>query len=80
MTTRRPRKVPNSTLPAAVANRVSSLPRPTFTARVEVGAALADDDLAGLDELAAEALDAEALRVGVAAVTGGTKTLLVCHG
>ena len=46
---------------------------------MEVGAALADDDLAGLDELAAEALDAEALRVGVAAVTGGTKPLLVCH-
>ena len=49
-------------------------------ARVEVGAALADDDLAGLDDLAAEALDAEALRVGVTAVAGGTKTLLVCHG
>ena len=30
LTTRRPRKVPNSTLPAAVANRVSSLPRPTL--------------------------------------------------
>jgi hypothetical protein len=30
---------------------------------VEVGAALADDDLAGLDDLAAEALDAEVLSV-----------------
>ena len=30
-------------------------------AGVEVGAALADDDLAGVDDLAAEALDAEAL-------------------
>ena len=39
-------------------------------AGVEVGAALADEDFAGLDQLAAEALDAEALRVGVAAVTG----------
>jgi hypothetical protein len=35
---------------------------------VEVGSALADDDLAGLDDLAAEALDAEPLRVRVATV------------
>ena len=47
---------------------------------VEVGAALADDDLAGVDDLAAEALDAEALRVGVATVAGGGRALLVCHG
>ena len=39
-------------------------------AGVEVGAALADDDLAGVDQLAAEALDAEALRVGVTTVAG----------
>jgi len=37
-------------------------------AGVEVGATLADDDLARLDDLAAEALDAEPLRVGVATV------------
>ena len=37
-------------------------------AGVEVGAALADEDLAGLDDLAAEPLDAEALGVGVATV------------
>src|SRR4051794_25229169 len=30
LTTRRPRRVPNSTLPAESANRVSSLPRPTL--------------------------------------------------
>src|SRR5215208_5057921 len=48
-------------------------------ARVEVGAALTDDDLAGLHDLAAEALDAEALRVRVAAVAGGRSALLVCH-
>ena len=30
LTTRRPRALPNSTAPAARANRVSSLPRPTF--------------------------------------------------
>src|SRR5690349_7550524 len=48
-------------------------------ARVEVRAALADDDLAGADDLAAEALHAEALRVGVTAVLGARSTLLVSH-
>ena len=47
--------------------------------RVEVGAALTDDDLAGLDDLAAEALHAEALRVRVATVAGRRGALLVCH-
>src|SRR3954449_2088587 len=47
--------------------------------RVEVRAALPDDDLAGLHDLAAEALDAEPLGVGVAAVAGGRSALLVCH-
>ena len=37
-------------------------------AGVEVGAALTDEDLAGLDDLAAEPLDAEPLGVGVATV------------
>jgi hypothetical protein len=46
---------------------------------VEVGAPLADDDLAGVDDLAAEALDAEALGVGVAPVAGGAEALLVGH-
>src|SRR5262245_42546834 len=48
-------------------------------ARVEVGAALADDDLAGVDQLAAVALHAKALGVGVAAVLGGRRALLVSH-
>src|SRR5699024_2541945 len=48
-------------------------------AGVELGAALADDDLPGADDLATEALDAEALRVGVAAVPGGAGALLRCH-
>jgi hypothetical protein len=43
---------------------------------VEVGAALADDDLAGVDDLAAEALDAEPLGVGVATVLGGRRPFL----
>ena len=38
-------------------------------AGVEVGAALADDDLACLDDLAAEPLDAKPLGIGVATVT-----------
>src|SRR6478609_3709795 len=48
-------------------------------AGVEVRAALADDDLAGLDDLATEALDAQALGVRVAAVARGARALLVCH-
>jgi hypothetical protein len=48
-------------------------------AGVEVRTALADDDLAGLDDLATEPLDAEPLSVGVAPVPRGTSALLVCH-
>src|SRR3954453_12035422 len=48
-------------------------------ARVEVGAPLTHDDLTGVDQLAAVALHAEALGVGVAAVLGGRRALLVCH-
>src|SRR5580704_13315301 len=48
-------------------------------AGVEVGAVLAHDDLSGVDELAAEALDAKALGVGVPAVPAGGRALLVCH-
>src|SRR5690606_18406740 len=48
--------------------------------RMELGAALADDDVAGLDGLAAVHLHAEVLRIGVAAVARGTYALLVCHG
>src|SRR5690554_4102969 len=48
-------------------------------AGVELGTALADDDLTGADDLTAETLDAEALGVGVAAVPGGAGALLRCH-
>jgi len=44
-----------------------------------VRAALTNDDLARTDNLTAETLDAEALRVRVTTVTSGTRTLLVCH-
>src|SRR3954451_10567810 len=49
-------------------------------ARMEVGAALPDEDLAGLDDLAAEPLHTQPLRVGVTPVAGGRGALLVCHG
>ena len=48
-------------------------------AGVEVRAALADDDLARADDLAAEALHAEALRVRVTTVASGARSLFVCH-
>src|SRR5690606_25729565 len=41
--------------------------------------ALANDDLAGVDGLTAEALHAQVLGVRVAAVAGGASALLVCH-
>ena len=46
---------------------------------VDVGAALTDENLAGLHELTVETLGAETLTAGVAAVTGGTKAFFVCH-
>src|SRR3954469_12085703 len=49
-------------------------------ARVEVGAALADEDLAGVDLLAAVTLDPEPLGVGVTPVARGRRAFLVCHG
>ena len=48
-------------------------------ARVEVGAALADDDLASGNYLAAEALDAEVLGVGVTTVASGARAFFMCH-
>ena len=50
-----------------------------IVAGVEMSAALTDDDLAGLDELTAKTLNAQTLSIRIAAVAGGTKTLLVCH-
>src|SRR5262249_60497199 len=48
-------------------------------ARVELGAALADQDPPGVDELPAVPLDAQPLCGGVAAVARAGRTLLVCH-
>src|SRR5204862_6627303 len=52
---------------------------PRAGARAEARATLADDDHAGLHRLAVEELDAEALRIRVAAVRGGAKSFLVSH-
>lgn len=48
-------------------------------AGVELCAVLADDDLAPLHDLAAEALDAKALGIGIASVAGTTAAFLMCH-
>src|SRR5690554_1010753 len=48
--------------------------------RVELGAALADDDVAGVDRLPTIDLHAEVFRVGIAAVARGTYALFMCHG
>src|SRR5687768_680936 len=46
----------------------------------EDGTALAHDDRAARDALAAEGLDAQVLRVRVAAVAAGALSLFMCHG
>src|SRR4051812_6273756 len=48
-------------------------------ALVELGAALADDDVAGEDLLAAELLDAQAPTGGIAAVARAAACLFMCH-
>src|SRR4029079_18466744 len=48
-------------------------------ARIHLGAALADQDVAGQHLLAAEALDAQPLAVRIAAVARGAACFLVCH-
>src|SRR5436190_3692477 len=48
-------------------------------AGVELGAALAHDDRAGRNDLAAEHLDAEHLRLRIAAVTRRAAAFFLCH-
>src|SRR5690348_17009150 len=48
-------------------------------ARVELGAALTHDDVAGFDGLAAVDLDAEVFRVRIATVAAGTYAFFMCH-
>src|SRR5262249_47320799 len=47
--------------------------------RTELAAALSNEDVAGDDFLAAKALHATALRVGITAVTGRTLAFLMSH-
>src|SRR5512137_256065 len=54
-------------------------PNADVVARMELGPALANDDLTRLDALAAVHLHAEALGLGVAAVSGRSACFLVCH-
>src|SRR5690606_32160645 len=56
------------------------LAHPDIDARMPLGAALTDDDVARNHGFAAELLDAEALGFGIATVTRGTASFLVCHG
>jgi hypothetical protein len=46
---------------------------------VELGTALADDDVAGFDSLATIDLNAQVLGVRVATVAAGTYAFLMCH-
>src|SRR5919204_4876244 len=55
------------------------LPDPHAVARLELGAALANDDLAARHGLAREHLHAEALGVRVAAVAARPEPLLMSH-
>eukprot|EP01022_Parablepharisma_sp_SALTPOND_P018533 TRINITY_DN30366_c0_g1_i1.p1 TRINITY_DN30366_c0_g1~~TRINITY_DN30366_c0_g1_i1.p1 ORF type:complete len:133 (+),score=10.40 TRINITY_DN30366_c0_g1_i1:220-618(+) len=47
--------------------------------RVEVGAALTNNDLASVDKLTAETLHAETLGVGVTTVARGRRAFFMCH-
>ena len=60
----------NCTRPSIFAKIVSSLPMPRVQARAEPASALAHDDGAAADDVAVVRLDAEPLRVRVAAVAG----------
>ncbi len=60
----------NSTMPVILANSVSSLPQPDVLAGLDRGAALPNDDRAAGNQLAAEDLHAQPLRVGIAPVFG----------
>jgi len=48
-------------------------------ARMDLGAALPDDDLAGLDDLAVKALDTQHLRIAIAAVLGTADPFFMRH-
>ena len=67
----------NLTRPSFRANRVSSLADAHVGAGMDVGAALADQNVAGQHELTVAPLHAQALGLGVTAVPGGADALLM---
>ena len=65
--------------PSVSANSVQSRPVPTFCAGDEFGAALADQNAAGGDQLPAKFLDAEPLADAVAPIANAALTFFMCH-
>src|SRR2546421_4721988 len=72
-------RLPESELAVALGEDRVVLADSGAGARAKARTALADDDHSCLHDLPVEQLDAEALRVRVAAVAGGAKTFLVSH-
>ena len=52
---------------------------PDIDARMDVCAALANEDVAGQNKLTVSTLRAKAFRFGIASVFGGAYALLMCH-
>ena len=69
----------NRTRPATFAKIVSSLPRPAFRPGLEPAAALPHDDRSAGHDVAVVRLDAEPLRIRVAAVAGAALTFFMSH-
>jgi hypothetical protein len=51
----------------------------TFTPWVELGAPLPDQDIAGMNQLAAKALHTQPLGIGVTAVAGAARSFFMSH-
>ena len=79
-TSLRPARLPNFTLPSAVANSVSSPPRPTLSPGWNFVPRWRTMIEPAVTARAVEDLHAEPLGVGVATVAGGGGTLLLRHG
>ncbi len=47
--------------------------------RMDLGTALADEDVSGKNELTVSPLNAKAFGLGIAAVLGGAHSLFMCH-
>ena len=69
----------NCTLPSLSANRVQSLPMPTFLPATNLAAALADNDASGGDKFAAKRLHAQPFADAVASVANAALTFFMCH-